>query len=118
MGDYSAMAAGTRVVCGSDDYVNGPFTNPTIPAQFRPNTKIAEVVIEKHAITGTNVVVHPNVVLAEGSVVGSMSLVTKSLEPWKVYAGIPAKIVKERNKEAILKGEQEFIEYLKSKAKK
>ncbi|MCC2624736.1 MAG: acetyltransferase (isoleucine patch superfamily) [Burkholderiales bacterium] len=113
MSDYSGLAAGTRVLCGSDDYVNGPFTNPTIPAEFRPNTKKGKVVVAKHAIIGTNVVIHPNVKIGEGAAVGSLSLVTKDLEAWQVYAGIPAKIIKARNKELILDGENRFLEYLK-----
>lgn len=113
MGDYSGFAAGVRVVCGSEDYVNGPFTNPTIPVEFRPNTTRGMVEIAKHVVIGTNVVIHPNVSVGEGVAVGSMSLVTKNLEAWQVYAGIPARFVKERNKESIQEGEKRFLEYLK-----
>lgn len=112
MEDYTVIAAGSRVICGSDDYVNGPFTNNTIPAQFRPHAKSSRVIIKKHAAIGTNVVIHPGVTIAEGTAIGSMSLITKDLEPWKVYAGIPAKIVKDRNKESIEAGERDFLNYL------
>ena len=44
----------------------------------------------------------PNVVLAEGSVVGANSVITKDTEPWTVYVGSPAKPIKKRNKESIL----------------
>jgi putative colanic acid biosynthesis acetyltransferase WcaF len=41
--------------------------------------------------------------LAEGSVVGANSLVTKSTEPWTVYVGSPAKPIRIRDKESVLK---------------
>jgi galactoside O-acetyltransferase len=40
--------------------------------------------------------------LAEGSVIGANSLVTKSTEPWTIYVGSPAKPVKARPKEKMI----------------
>jgi acetyltransferase-like isoleucine patch superfamily enzyme len=45
----------------------------------------------------------PGVTLAEGSILGANSLLTKDTEPWTIYVGIPAKPVKIRNKEKIIK---------------
>ncbi len=115
MEDYSGFAAGVRVICSSDDFVNGPFTNPTIPVQFRPNCKMGKVKIEKHAVVGTNSIIMPNVTLKEGSAVGVMSLIKRSTIAWKVYIGNPAKPVLERNKESILEGEKQYLEYLNNK---
>jgi CRISPR/Cas system CMR-associated protein Cmr1 (group 7 of RAMP superfamily) len=36
-------------------------------------------------------------IIGEGTVVGACSLVTKSLEEWSIFAGIPAKWRKNRN---------------------
>ena len=47
--------------------------------------------------------------LREGSASGALSLINKDLEEYKLYAGIPAKLIKIRNKENILKLEQNFI---------
>lgn len=112
MKDFSALGAGTRIICASDDFVKGPFGSP-VPIEFRPNCKVSHVIIEKLAIIGTNSVIHPGVTVSEGAVTGSMTLVTKSLEPWGVYIGIPAKYIQSRDKESILKAEYEFLEYLK-----
>jgi galactoside O-acetyltransferase len=43
-------------------------------------------------------VIHPGVTLAEGCVVGSYSLVTKSTDPWAIYFGIAARPIKIREK--------------------
>jgi galactoside O-acetyltransferase len=111
MGHFTSLAAGVRVICGSDDFVNGPFTNPTIPAKFRPNVKISNVTLKNHAVIGTNSVIHPSVTIEEGCAVGSMSLVLKSTKEWSVYSGHPAKYLMPRNKEEFLMKEVEFIEY-------
>jgi galactoside O-acetyltransferase len=40
--------------------------------------------------------------------VGAMSLVTKDLEPWKIYWGVPCKLGKDRRRE-ILTLEKTFL---------
>jgi galactoside O-acetyltransferase len=44
----------------------------------------------------------PGVTLAEGSILGANSLLTKDTEPWTIYVGSPAKPVKLREKEIII----------------
>ena len=66
------------------------------------------VVLEKHVIVGAGSVILPNVTLKEGSSVGAMSLITKNTKEWTIYAGIPAKELKERKKE-LLKLEQSLL---------
>lgn len=56
----------------------------------------APVEIGRYAVLGTGAVVLPGGSLGEGSVVGALSLVTKPLEPWGVYFGIPVKRLKGR----------------------
>ncbi|MCX6844371.1 MAG: acyltransferase [candidate division WOR-3 bacterium] len=100
--DFTGLAAGCRLICGSDDYLGSGLTNPTIPRAYRARLQIAPVVLEKHALLGTNCVVHPGVTIGEGAAIGSCSLVTRSLEPWLIYRGIPAKSVRTRDKEKML----------------
>lgn len=116
MDDYTALSAGVRVVCGSDDFVNGPFTNSTIPVKFRPNVTISDIYICKHAIIGTNTVILPDVTIGEGAAVSAMTLVDKSLAPWFVYAGTPARRIIIRDKDEIIKSESSFLQYLKENA--
>jgi len=108
MEDFSGFSAGCRIVCASDDYLGSGMTNPIVPLEFRGLTLYTTVTIKKHAVLGTGCVVHPGVTIGEGAVVGSMSLVTKDLEPWSVYMGIPAKKVKDRNKDIILDFEKKL----------
>jgi acetyltransferase-like isoleucine patch superfamily enzyme len=46
-----------------------------------------------------NSVVLPGVTMAEGSVLGSNSLLKTNTEPWTVYAGSPARPIRKRNKD-------------------
>ena len=44
----------------------------------------------------------PGVTLAEGSILGANSLLTKDTEPWTIYVGSPAKPIKIRRRDIIL----------------
>jgi len=106
MEHFSALATGTRVVCAGDDFRKG-FLNPFIPLKYR-HVINKPVVFKRYSSTGVNVSIMPGVILAEGSVVGANSVLIKSTEPWKIYAGAPAKIVGERDSELILRGAREL----------
>jgi galactoside O-acetyltransferase len=108
MSDFSGLSAGCRIICGSDDYLCG-LTNPNIPSEFRGATKIGEIFIGKHAVLGTNTVVHPLVRINEGAATGSLTLVTKDLESWSIYVGVPANKIKDRDRASILKLESDFL---------
>lgn len=102
MNHFATIAAGCRIVCGSDDHLGHGLVGPTIPREFGDSLTIKPVVFERYANIGTNVVVLPGVTLGEGSVVGACSLVTKDTEPWTIYIGNPARPVKVRKSENIL----------------
>jgi acetyltransferase-like isoleucine patch superfamily enzyme len=56
----------------------------------------ATIVIDNHAWIATNAIILPGVSIGKGAVVGACSVVTKSISPYQVQAGTPARIVKER----------------------
>jgi acetyltransferase-like isoleucine patch superfamily enzyme len=97
MRNFTNLAAGCRVICGSDRFMGEGLIGPaTLPDEFRDQMKLAPVVLEDFANVGTNAVIMPGVTLAQGTVVGACSLVTASTEPWTVYTGVPAKPRKSR----------------------
>jgi acetyltransferase-like isoleucine patch superfamily enzyme len=98
MGHFSGIASGSKIVCGSDDFSSGALMNPQVPVKYRA-PMITEVVFEAFTCVGVNSTVMPGVTLAEGSVVGSNSVLTKSTEPWTVYVGSPARPVATRPSE-------------------
>ena len=106
--DFTGISSRCAVYAESDDYTGIAMTNPTVPMEFR-NVSGGTVTLEKHALIGSGSTVLPGVTICEGSSVGSMSLVTKSLEPWGVYVGIPCKRMKDRSRN-ILELEKKFQE--------
>ena len=50
----------------------------------------------------------PGVTFGEGAILGANSLALKSLEPWTIYVGSPAKPIKIRKKELILQHAKEL----------
>lgn len=105
--DFSGLAYGCHVFTQSDDYGGRTLTNPTVPDKYKREIKKA-IVIGRHSIVGTNSLIFPGVVLAEGTSVGGLSMVTKSTEEWSVYFGNPAKRIKTRKRD-LLKLEQEYL---------
>jgi acetyltransferase-like isoleucine patch superfamily enzyme len=95
--DFVGVSHGARIFSASDDYSGEWLTGPTIPAEFL-NVHVAPVVLRRHVILGAGAVILPGVEVGEGSAVGSLSLVSKSLDAWGIYAGVPAKLRKARSR--------------------
>ena len=100
MKDFSFIATGSRIICAGEDYTHDGLIGPLIPDDMKV-CHYKPVVFEKYSGVGANCVVMPGVTLGEGSVIGANSLVTKSTEPWGIYVGSPAKLVKYRKHENI-----------------
>lgn len=95
--DFSGLSSRCVIYAVSDDYSGNYLTNPTVSSKYT-NVQGEKVVLEKHVIVGTGTSIMPGVVIHEGTSVGAMSLVTKSLDSWGVYIGIPCKRIKDRKK--------------------
>ena len=93
--DYTVLATGSRILTGTDTYYGGKRMSTALPEEQR-NVVRGKIVIEKDAFIGTNVVVHPNVRIGEGAIIGSNSLVLKDVEPWSINVGSPCEKVGER----------------------
>lgn len=97
---FGGVSGGCLVYSTTSDYSGHHLSSPMVPQEFRYSIG-GPVIFEKHAFTGAGTIVMPNVILKEGSVTGAMCLVNKNLEPWSIYAGIPAKKIKDRDKELL-----------------
>lgn len=56
-----------------------------------------EVVIEDNVWLGESVCVLPGVTIGEGSIIGALSVVSKSIPPYSIAVGSPAKVIKKFN---------------------
>ena len=110
LSDFAGLSQNVSIYSGTDDYSGQSLTNPTIPRKYL-NPKIAPVFLGKHVIIGSGSVILPGVEIGEGTAVGALSFVTKSLSEWGIYFGTPAKKVKNRSKE-LLKHENQLMQEL------
>jgi len=110
--DYVHIAAISSVIIGDNvliaskvfisDIVHGtyggnaPHDHPGTPPRDRPLTAKA-VVIEENVWIGESVSILPGVVVGKGTIVGANSVVTKSLPPYVIAVGIPARPIKKYN---------------------
>lgn len=105
MKNFSNIAHGARIYTINDDYSGEYLMGPTIPAELL-NLNHGAVLLEEHTIAGAGAIVLPGVTLAEGSVLGALSLIRKSTEPWTMYGGVPAQPLKQRRRDVIGKGQE------------
>jgi galactoside O-acetyltransferase len=97
---YSTLAPNCVLAAGSDDYTGG-VGSPMVPQAVRGNPDSGDITVGRFVIVGAGSVLMPHVVLGEGSAVGALSLVKKSVPPWELHAGVPARKIRDRDKERI-----------------
>lgn len=107
MNEFSTLAPDVVLSAGSDDYISGIAT-PLVPMEFKANARIGRIILGKHCIAGAGSVVLPDVTFHEGACLGALSLANRDLEAYSLYAGIPARFLKPRNREEILNLEKRF----------
>ena len=93
--DFSGISHGCQIFTASDDLSGASLTNPTTPARFK-QPFLGPVGLGRHVLVGANSVILPAVAIGEGSVIGALSMVDRDLEPWGIYAGVPARRIKDR----------------------
>lgn len=98
--DFTGLSPRTTVFSASDDFSGEYLIGPMVLPEYT-NVIYGMVVIEKHSQIGAGSIVLPGITIGEGVAVGAMSLVNKSLEAWGIYAGVPVKHIKNRNKRVL-----------------
>lgn len=100
LNDFSGLSSRVSIYSSNDDYSGEHLTNPTVPVQFTGVTH-ADVLLGKHVIIGSGSVVLPGICLADGVVVGALSLVTKNCQAFGKYWGAPARRIGERKRDLL-----------------
>lgn len=84
IGEYSSIRDNSHI-----------FDEPSIPV-IEQGFSSSDVVIEDDVWIGRCVTVMPGVRIGKGAVVGAHSVVTNSVPPYTIVAGVPAKVIGER----------------------
>jgi galactoside O-acetyltransferase len=107
LADFCNISSRVAIYSSTDDYSGATMTNPTIPPEYT-GVEHADVWLGKHVIIGTGSVILPGARLEEGVAVGALSLIKGSCPAFGVYAGVPAKRLKERKRD-LLEYEQRYL---------
>jgi len=107
VGGFTGLSQGVRVLSSTDDFSGAHLSGPTIPERYKA-VQSAPVPIGRHVIVGAGSVVLPGCGIGEGAAVGALSLVNRPLDPWMIYAGAPARPLRERRRDML----QLEVEYL------
>lgn len=98
--DFVGISAQVKIFSASDDFTGIALVGPCVPDRYR-KIKRERIILKKHVLIGAGTTILPGVTIGSSAAVGAMSLVTQSLKPFNIYAGIPAKFVKSRSKNHI-----------------
>lgn len=90
--DFANVSGRVSIYSSSDDFSGEHMTNPTVPPELT-NVRSAPVTLCRHVVVGAGAIILPGVELGEAAAVGALSLVKKSVEPFAIYAGVPARRV-------------------------
>jgi acetyltransferase-like isoleucine patch superfamily enzyme len=94
VGQDVLMANDVQLICG-----NHTFARRDLPIRAQP-TEERPIAIEDDVWLGASVIVLGGVTVGRGSVVGAGAVVTRSLPPYSIARGVPAKIVGVRGDES------------------
>jgi galactoside O-acetyltransferase len=100
MQDYTGLSPRCTVFSATDDFSGDYMIGPMTDSRFT-NVREGRVVIMKYSQIGSNCVILPAVTIGVGVAVGAMSLVTRDLDEWKIYKGIPASYFKDRSRKLL-----------------
>jgi acetyltransferase-like isoleucine patch superfamily enzyme len=95
--DFCFISVGARMICASEQFYGAGLIGPMIPEPFKDNIIQAPIVLQAFSGVCANSVVMPGVVLAQGSILGANSFLKESTQPWTIYAGSPARPIKQRH---------------------
>lgn len=105
MGNYACLASGVDcynvALISIHDYATVSQRSFLCSASHATNTlarplTFAPIVIKTHAWVCAEAFVAAGVTVGEGAVIGARGVATHDLEPWSIYAGIPARRISTR----------------------
>jgi len=91
---------GNNVIMGPDVKIytkNHKFDSIETPIQYQGHTE-EKVIIGNDVWLGANVIITPGVIIGNHVIVAAGSVVTKNVPDFAIVGGVPAKLIKMRNK--------------------
>lgn len=95
--DIARIIIGNDVLIGSGAHfyaANHAFDRPGVKIADQGHSLAEDLVIEDDVWIGANAIILPGVRIGRHSVIAAGSVVTKSVEPFSVYSGVPARKIR------------------------
>ena len=99
IGDLADVAHGARVITGSDQPDAAMSTMS--PMEWR-HVELSTIVIDHLAFLASGAVMLPGTSLGVGAIAAAGSVVTKPVPAWEIWSGVPAKPLRNRDREALI----------------
>ena len=98
LGVYQPIHIGNSTIIGAYCYIisaNHKFERRDVPIRDQGYGG-SPIVIEEDVWIGTHVVVLPGVTIGKGAIIAAGSIVNKSVPPYAIWGGVPARAIKQR----------------------
>jgi acetyltransferase-like isoleucine patch superfamily enzyme len=95
--DFVNVSPRATLLSGNDDFSGEWLPGSMIPDELR-HVQEGCIHLGRYSMVGAHSVVLPGVSFGEGAVVGALSLVKEPLAPWGIYGGVPARLLRSRNR--------------------
>ena len=93
--------------------IKGSASSPFYEPEQNVNPRKGFTIIESDVWIGDGVVITPGVTIGQGAIIGANSVVTKDVAPYSIVGGVPAKLIRQRFPENIIRQllASEWFEY-------
>lgn len=91
IGDYTMLANNVSIIGGDHN-----FNKAGVPMIFSGRDELKRTIIGKDCWIGANSIIMTGVKIGDGSIVAAGSVVTKDVEAYSIYGGVPARKIKDR----------------------
>ncbi len=106
IGNYVSIASGVHFILGREHPYTGlstyPFKVKLGGAVWEAPTK-GPVIVKDYVWLGTDALIMSGVTIGQGAIVAARSVVTKDVPPYAIVGGNPAKVIKYRFREDIIR---------------
>ncbi len=91
IGDYVMIARNTIFSGAMHEY-----SSKDVPMVLQGEKAVNITQVENDVWIGLNCIILPGINISKGSIIGAGAVVTKNTEPYGIYAGVPAKLIRKR----------------------